>query len=75
MNSVYPLPPHFGAHSADVAIHLRSVGTRARSLSGLAATTLRLVGLLLVLGTSSLLLLEIGTLAHLALILQRHELH
>ena len=61
--------------STDLAYHLRSVGTRARSLSGLAATTLRLVGLLLVLGTSSLLLLEIGTLAHLALILQRHELH
>ena len=52
-------------YSADVAIHLGSVGTSARSLSGLAAASLGLVGLLLVLSASSLLLLEIGTLTHL----------
>ena len=65
MNSVYRMSAPLQTYSADVAIHLGSVGTSARSLSGLTAASLGLVGLLLVLSASGLLLLEIGTLAHL----------
>ena len=75
MNSVYPMTHRKHAHSADVAIHLWSVGTRTRRLSGLTTAALRLVGLLLVLGTRSLLLLKIGTLAHLSLTTHRRSSH